>query len=665
MNIALAQMDVVPGRPKKNIEAMLEMILLAKENRADLVAFPEMCVGGYLVGDKWTSDAFCDNLMEFDAIIREASKGIAVAYGNIFVDHHAGHRMDWHGPGYHPNKDGRLRKYNAAHVVQNGRAARRAVPCILPDGIQPKTLLPAYRFFDDSRYFFSTQDIAIDAGVPLETLLQPFLIEMGGKMVPVGFELCEDLWCEDYRKDGEALNPTKMLIDNGAEMIVNLSASPWTFGKAAARDRRVMFLKEEAEKEGGRFVPFFYVNCVGAQNNGKNIITFDGGSTVYNADGKPVRHAAEPYAQELMVISDAELSGPAVMRTSKPKIAEKYDAIIRGIQHIKDMRGREEQPRYVIGLSGGIDSAVIAALLVKAVGRDKVAAINMPTRYNSEKTKDAARRIAENLCITYDVVPIGDLVDLNEAIVDAHDLDGSGRRLSTLNSENVQAKIRATAVLSNIAAKYGAYFTCNGNKLEIALGYATLYGDVGGAIAPIGDLAKSEVYELARYINTEVFGKEVIPETLILDALFWFRDDQIRPSAELKADQVDPMKFGYHCALLEALLDYRKHAAEDILRWYLQGALEEKLGISTALIKRWGIDDPAAFIDDLEWFVASIERNVFKRVQAPPNVVTSKTAYGYDLRESIMPGEQTQESLRLRRQVLAMDRYMTKGGANA
>ncbi len=653
MKIALAQMEVVPGKPKKNLETMVAMIREAKRKQVDLIAFPEMAVGGYFLGDKWVSNEHNLNLMEFNEALRRASDGIAVAYGNIFVDKGINERVG--DDKLHPNKDGRTRKYNAVYVFQNGKPAERAMPTkILPEGVQPKTLLPNYRIFDDERYFFSTEDLAKDFGVTLESLLQPFLIEADGKKVPVGFEICEDLWCEDYRKEGQALNPSKTLIGNGARYIVNVSASPWTFGKNGARDRRVKFLKNES---GADFVPFLYVNCTGVQNNGKNFITFDGGSTVYNSDGEPIILNSAQYEQELIIVESSDFEKAPVERTEKPMIAQKYDAIIAGIRHVKETTRSDEQPRYVIGLSGGVDSAVVAALLTKAVGAGKVLGVNMPTRYNSEKTQNAAARIAEKLGIAYVTIPIEELVEVNVKLLNAVDADGTGRKLSEFNLENVQAKIRGTSILSNLAAMYGALFTNNGNKLETALGYTTLYGDVGGAIAPIGDLTKTEVFELARYLNEEVFHDEVILGMLLPDELYRFGKEQIQPSAELKNNQIDPMKFGYHDALLAAMTDFRKKGATDVMRWYVEGTLEEHLGISTELITRWGIDEPAEFLRDLEWFASKTDEAVFKRVQSPPIIITSKSAYGYDIRESILLHENTLEYERLKAGVLTMERY--------
>jgi len=653
MKIALAQMKVIPGRPKVNLRTMLSMIDQAKKKKVDLVIFPEMAVGGYLVGDKWIDDKFCKNLMEHNNKLQEASKGIAVAYGNIFVDEKINERVK--DRKLHPNKDGRARKYNAIYVFQNGKPAKKMEETsLLPEGIQPKTLLPNYRFFDDERYFFSTEDMAKDFNVLLEDLLSPFIIEVNGMKVPIGFELCEDLWCEDYRRNGSPVNITKILIDKGAERIVNLSASPWTFGKNSARDRRIKFLKKES---GSDFVPFYYVNCTGVQNNGKNIITFDGGSTVYNSDGNIVFLSKAPFKEELIFTNNEELVGKPIERIEKSRIAQKYESIIQGLRNIKDIAGSEVDPRFVIGLSGGIDSAVVASLLAQAVGSKKIIGVNMPSKYNSEKTKDAAAYLAEKLGIDYQVVPIEELTSLNQSIFES----GKNDKLSVAVMENVQAKIRGTSILSNLAAKHGALFTSNGNKLEVALGYATLYGDWGGAIAPIADLTKTEVVEMAKYLNREKFKEEVIPASLLPDKLWRFRKDQIEPTAELKEAQVDPMKFGYHCALLEAFTDYRKKSVEDIMEWYLKGTLDKNLGVESKLITRWGLENPKEFIRDLEWFDKTLQRNVFKRVQSPPIIITSKSAYGFDIRESMLSYETSQEFQSLKEKILKMKEYKFGG----
>jgi len=216
MKIGLAQMNVLPLQPERNVKNMLTYIERAKNEGIDLLTFPEMCVSGYLLGDKWTEERLVDDLQSYNYDILQATDGIAVAFGNVHV-----------AEGF--QQDGRRRKYNAVHVYQDKEPVTNHT--LLPPGVQPKTLLPNYRFFDDERYFFSLQDVAKDSGVELEELLQPYVIwtKDGKNRYPIGFETCEDLWYDDYRMNGESINVTKMLIENDAEYIVNLSASPWTF----------------------------------------------------------------------------------------------------------------------------------------------------------------------------------------------------------------------------------------------------------------------------------------------------------------------------------------------------------------------------------------------------------------------------------------------------
>jgi len=566
-----------------------------------------------------------------------ASEGIALAYGNVYLDDKIAERVGKGSP--HPGKDGRTRKYNAVYIMQDGKYVEKTHETrMIPKGIQPKTLLPTYRIFDDQRYFYSLKDVSEDFGFPFDYLAHPFNIKVGDNDVNVGFELCEDLFVLDYRYDGEALNITKTLTENGAEIIVNLSASPWTYGKNAARDRRVKFLKEDSD---GNFTQYYYVNCVGAQNNGKNIVAFDGGSTVYNDEGEPVIFSKEPYKEELMIIDTDKVKKNGHARIEKSRIAQKYDAIIRGIQHVTDMAGFKEHPNYVIGLSGGVDSAVVAALVSQAVGADREYGINMPTKFNSEKTRSAARHVAEQLGIAFQEVPIGDLVAQTEESIDSITFYREKVDLNAVQRGNIHAKIRGTDILSNEAAKRNGLMTNNGNKLETALGYATLYGDVDGAVAPLADLLKTEVFEMARYLNDEIFKKEVIPRTLLPDELFRFTSGQILPTAELEKDQIDPMKFGYHDALLNAFTDYMVKGPTEVMKWYLEGTMEKNLGISTELIKRWNIDDPKVFVEDLEWFDRAMHNAVYKRIQTGPVIITSKTAFGFDRRESILPYETT------------------------
>lgn len=661
VRIALAQMEVKPGMPERNVSSMIDMIQEARREGAHLIAFPELCVSGYLIGDTWTSDSACRDFMHFNRDIREESEGIAIAFGNVFMEESNNHQ------GYHPNKDGRLRKFNAVYIYQDGQTVRRKEETpFLPAGVQPKNLLPNYKIFDDERYFLSLKDTADDFNVPIKDLAQPFLIKVNGGEVQIGFEICEDLWCEDYRLDNQALNVTKLLIENGAEAIVNISASPWTFGKNGARDRRVQFLKSES---GESFVPFYYVNCTGMQNNGKNIVTFDGGSTVYSKEGKPVFFSKAPYSEELIVIDNSEVNtSRSLERTEKSRIAQKYESIVSGLERLGNFAGRDSLPPFIIGMSGGIDSALVTSLLSQVVGSDRILGVNMPSRYNSQKTKDVAEHVARKLGIHYAIAPIEEIVSVTEKVINDVNL-GKKRDLREQELENVQARIRGASLLAGLSAKYGGIFTSNGNKLEVALGYATLYGDWGGAVAPIGDLTKTEVVAMARFMNEEIFNSEIIPEVLLPDKLWRFSEEQIQPSAELKKKQIDPMKFGYHCALIEMMTDYKKRSQEDIAQLflerhlhteidkYLEDLVEDKEKIGLELMNRWGVDDSKLFIEDLEWFTEKISDAIFKRVQAPPIIITSKSAYGFDIRESILPFRKTRRYEEIRKEILDKGEY--------
>jgi NAD+ synthase (glutamine-hydrolysing) len=623
MKIALAQITVVPGQPEKNFQTMEDYINKALDQQCSIVAFPEMCVGGYLLGDRWLDESWCEHLMGFNDKIRMLSEKIVVIYGNVFVDKNA------------KNKDGRARKYNAVYAFFNSKPLKSRCS-LLPEGIAIKTLLPNYRIFDDERYFYSSLELSLDLGISLEDLIQPFELQLDGSSMKIGVEICEDLWFNDYRYKCNALNVTGLLINHGAEMIFNLSSSPWTYGKNQARNNRI----KDSYNDCGKFVPFFYVNCVSVQNNGKNIVVFDGDSTIYNENAEIVKTAALPFEEELIVFT-TDAPAPPTLKATIPKIEAKYNAIIEGIRGMDSIMGNSDFP-YIIGVSGGIDSALVTCLLSQAVGNKRIISFNMPTQYNSSTTKSMAYGLSEKLGIPFHIIPIEDLVGDTIAALSAFNP-------SDFNCENIQAKIRGTSILSNVAGILKGLMVCNGNKVEIALGYATLYGDVNGGLAPIGDLLKTEIFEMAHFMNREIFRDEVIPEALIPDENFEFI---MPPSAELKHNQVDPMKWGYHDALVQKFTDYNRLNPETVLEWYVEGNLCKKLEFSEDLYKKYELDKPTVFISDLEWVVKSMQQAVFKRIQSPPIIILSKGAYGYDVRESQLPVFTTEKYRILRVKIL-------------
>lgn len=621
IKVAAAQIEITPGRPDKNAAKIINKIKEAKENQDDMIIFPEMAVPGYLLGDEWENLAFVKDAFGYNQDIVEATKGIIVIWGNVDIDEK------------NINEDGRMRKYNAAFIAQNGKLVGRT----------HKTLLPNYREFDDSRHFYSLRKDAWDKGVTASTLLQPVKVRVNGTDVQVGLILCEDMWSDDY-----SVKPVKILQEHGSDMIVNISCSPWTWRK---NDKRHRVIKDRLMEH---HVPFVYVNNIGIQNNGKNIYLFEGNTTFYNSDGSLHKVAAN-YTEKVLraeVSADGREQLASLPHLSKAQdTKELYQGLMFGIQRMFAFLGN---PNVVIGVSGGIDSALSATLLTLALGTDKVFAVNMPSKFNSETTKSAAFKLAINLGINYASVPIQEAFEyttkqLNSTVFKK--LDGSEKQtrvqLSDLNEENVQARDRGGRILAGIASALGAVFTNNGNKTEIAIGYATLYGDVNGAIAILGDLYKTEVYQLAGYIN-EMKGWDIIPNEIL----------EIPASAELSAYQNvdenkgDPINYPYHDKLMRAFIEFRLDP-EDILKMYENGELTKTIGIDEKLFTDF-FPDTASFIEDLEHKWRLFKISFFKRIQAPPIIAVSKRAFGFDLREAQNSVHFTRGYCRLKKKLISL-----------
>ncbi len=611
ITIALAQMEVIPGRPDLNAAAMLAMIDEARGRQADLVIFPEMAIPGYLLGDTWEQQAFLRDCEEYGRSIVAASHGICVIFGNVAVD--------WDKRG----DDGRVRKYNACFVAQDGvlRGGDN-----FPYPFRIKTLHPNYREFDDTRHFFSLRKLAPEFDRRTEDLLQPVAVAIGGQTVKLGCILCEDGWSDDY-----GLKPAAILHANGADLIVNISSSPFTLGKNNKRNR--VFSKQALET--GR--PLIYVNNVGLQDNGKTVYTFDGFSTVYDGGGRIIAYCP-PFAPALHVIGlDLARRGENLPPLTVPDdrgIDTIYETLRYGIAKFLARTGIE---RVVVGISGGIDSALAAALYARVLGPDNVLLVNLPSVYNSATTKGLAEQLAKNLGCLYAVVPIQEAVDLTVRQLGGVDIvsmrDGSRTCLAVtpFMVENIQARDRSARVLAGLAAAFGGGFTCNANKSELTVGYATLYGDQAGFLAALADLWKHQVYAVGEYINTTVYGREVIPTAIF----------NIVPSAELSPEQAvdegkgDPLIYPYHDYLFRAFMEWWNRATpEDILAWYAAGVLEARLGCAPGLVPRL-FPNAAAFIADLEkWWRLYTGMAVAKRIQAPPVLAVSRRVYGFDHREA-------------------------------
>lgn len=609
--IRLEQMAVMPGDPRRNTETMLAAIAVARRDGVRVLAFPEMAIPGYLLGDEWERPAFLRECVECGEIVRAAARDLIVIFGNVAVD-----------PGRR-NEDGRVRKYNALFVAAEGRF-------LVPENGLPypfvvKTLMPNYREFDDSRHFFDNRKLAQERGCPVADLIVP--LNLDGRRV--GMLLCEDAWDSDY-----AVAPARILVAKGAEALVNISCSPFTANKGDKRNRIFSALARQL----GR--PLFYVNNVGIQDNGKTVYTFDGGSTLYDAAGGIMAGPA-PFSAGCLTIDGLPPAGPVPAAACSDTLADVDRALVYGIGRFCERLGIR---RVVVGISGGIDSAVVAALHRRVFDSRDMLLLSMPSRFNSQRTRNLARRLAGALGCLFAEVPIDDSVAQTRRQLDGLDLcsaDGRLRERLMLNEammENVQARDRSARLLAAAAAAFGGVFTCNANKAELTVGYTTLYGDLGGYLAPIADLWKGEVYQLARGMNTTVFGREVIPEGCFT----------VTPSAELSAAQDveqgcgDPLMYPYHDALFRVWVEsWDRVTPEEILAWYQSGELAGKIGYPGDVAELFA--SPQAFVADLErWWNAYQGPGVAKRIQAPPVLAVKRRAFGFDHREAQLGPRYTQ-----------------------
>ena len=406
---------------------------------------------------------------------------------------------------------------------------------------------------------------------------------------------------------------------NGADreyiIAFQLDSAPFRLGDRAERDKFFSANTKNASR------PLIYVNAVGIQNRGKTVYTFDGASTVYNSRGEIVQQA-ESFVEGLNVVEIEEIDKLPALKSSTPtEIAEIYSAVSYGTEKFLKQIGMK---KVVIGVSGGIDSAVAAALYAKILGAENVTLVNMPSKFNSATTKNLSEQLAKNLGCKYCVVPIQESVDFT-----VKQLEGAGFKISSFVKENIQARDRSSRILAAVAASVGGGFTCNANKAETTVGYATLYGDEAGFLCALADLWKFQVYQLADYLNDEIYQREVIPQGII----------EIVPSAELSDAQNvdegkgDPLKYPYHDYLFRAFVE-KNLAPEDILKFYSEKNLETEIGCAKGLVEKY-FPTAKDFVEDLErWWKLFTGFAVAKRIQSPPLISVSRRAFGSAFAES-------------------------------
>jgi NAD+ synthase (glutamine-hydrolysing) len=621
--IRLVQMEVLPGRPRENTARVLGHIGQARQAGVDVVAFPEMVLPGYLLGDEWERPAFLRECEACGHEVRRAACDLVVLFGNV--------AMDWR----RRNEDGRARKFNALFVAQDGEFLH---PEGSPYPFVIKTLMPNYREFDDSRHFYDNRKLAAEAGRPVRDFVAPVVTRAGR----IGALLCEDAWDTDY-----GVSPLQMLADRQADWFVNASCSPFTFNKNHKRHR--VFSAAAA-----RFArPLAYVNNLGLQDNGKTVFTFDGGSCVYDGQGRvlaPLRPFEEGVV-DLVLPRGGSLECAGGGAPPADDIGILCSALRYGAGRFMQARGIT---RVVVGASGGIDSAVTAALYRTFLPPENLLLANMPSRHNSNTTISLARDLARRLGCGYVETPIEDAVKLTCAQIDGLGIQGPGGTrtlaLSEAMIENVQARDRSSRVLAALASAFGGVFTCNANKSEMTVGYTTLYGDLGGFLALLADLWKGEVYALGRHLNDAVFGNPVIPEGSF----------EIVPSAELSPAQAvdegkgDPLVYPYHDCLFRTWVEeWNRATPEDILESYLAGGLEQRLGYEGRVGDLF--TTPAAFVADLErWWNHYQGLGIAKRIQAPPVLAVKRRAYGFDHREAQLGARYTARYEALKRRALGL-----------
>lgn len=528
MRLALAQMNPTVGAIDDNLKEILSYVDRARRAACDLVIFPELAVCGYSPLDLLWRDGFVQQIEAAQEEIRLASGGMGIIIGGVTSQRHK-NGDNLADPSSVADGAG-TDLFNCALFY----ADRELVASI------PKLILPTFDVYSEKRYFTPGPGAQV--------------VDFRGRTI--GINICEDLWVDD--------GPTDTQASLGAELVINISASPYFVGK---RDiRRRLAARRARENE----ISVLYANLVGGQDE----LVFDGGSFITAPSGEIVFQA--PFFASGLFVVDTEQLQPTPTPPEDPLTAAKR-AIVLGI---RDYFGKNGFRQAIIGMSGGIDSALVAALATEALGKDAVTGVFMPSEITSQASLEDARAIADTLGISLFTVPIADIVSACQIALPV--------AIAGLAAENLQARARGT-LLMTMANQRNALVLATGNKSEIAVGYNTLYGDTVGALAPIADLYKTQVFEMAAAMGG------IIPQQII----------DKPPSAELRQGQVDSDDLPPYPEL-DALL-------KEII---------EKATSRSALIAR-GVAKPV--VDDV---IARYYRSEYKRRQLPPAIKVSPKAFG-------------------------------------
>ncbi len=624
LKIRFSQFQITPGQPHLNKQKMLEQIDLAENENFDILVFPELCVPGYLIGDQWEANDFLRDCEVADEALKIASQKLTIIWGSLGVD--------WKSKG----EDGHVRRYNVIKVAQSGEWLNQPN---IDFPFFPKTLSPNYRLFDEHRYFYDLRKVAWEKNTRVEDLLNT--IDVRGYKLAI--TLCEDGWDADY-----ATAPMTVLQKENPALHINLSCSPFSLGKDEKRHR----VFEQRAKDWD--CPIVYLNAVSVQNTGKTFYGFDGRSTLYTPQSGQ-QQMGGLYNEGSFDFTLDHTSGLTPLKSfihqkAVPTEIELITSTLRFI--IKDYLEKAGLSKIVIGTSGGVDSAVNAALFATVVGPENLLLVNMPSQYNSTTTKNLAADLANNLGCWYCTVSIEESVEVTRKEMGHLLIERLGEKqeisLSPFHFENVQARDRSARILSALACSFGGVFTCNANKAEMTVGYSTLYGDLGGFLAPLSDLWKSQVYALGRFLNAES-DKTLIPEgvfTVVPSA-------ELSDSQDVDAGQGDPMTYWYHDALFRSWVeDWEKKTPHDLLNWWLDGSLNQKLKLQKGEDAYELFESGTDFISDLErWWKLFKGLGVVKRVQAPPVCAVSRRPFGFDWRESILSTPWSESYLELKESV--------------